>query len=581
MNRVTECRLDGRRRPGSVPSQCCSRDEPAGDHSRISNSSGSSMLRLTAPSRALRLVLIAGVLPALAFGLAACDNGGGINGDDNSPPNASVTANTTDPVVGDTVELDASKSDDPDGDELKFSWTLETPEGSNATLSSPTTARPWYVPDTSGDYRAEVAVGDSKLSDTDDVSMEALEKLPETVTVLFENVAADGDTLVTGTVTWEDSVVAEDVRSAEVTIPASRNAGELCTEESELFNEGCISVTPTSDISEVREISVQRKSVEFTVIPDPPYGDPAETDVTVYEPNHSDSTKFTGEGTVELAKRKAGLHRQVVTDLITDDPDKDGSLDRLISDTTVAANSNVDLTVEPEKLLACSDGIDSDGNGSVDADDLGCSDDAGTGYDPEDDNETYYLFRRSAAVYFDDSTYVSGHPDERTVEIVESDFPESITVAIGEVRFWIENKRLADTSKQHFRMRVLSGPDHGDYTASQESEVVADPDTASGFRILRVHGLTRFEGGRWYKLVAKKAEPFGGLENQAIFFAENANVRQHFWEYFFEKDHPKLNDGKSQVLGINAATLKNGQCRSTAKGEICKNLGDRMPPWQK
>jgi hypothetical protein len=512
----------------------------------------------------------------------ACDSGGGMdNGDDNSPPNASVTANTTDPIVGDTVALDASTSDDPDGDELTFNWTLETPDGSNATISSPTTVNPWYVPDTSGNYRAEVEVSDDNLSDTDNVSMKALKELPETVTVPVENVAADGDSLITGTVTWRDSVVAEDIMSAEVEIPASRDEGELCTEESDLFAEGCKTLTPTSDISDVQVISVQRKAVELTVIPDPPYGDPQDTDVTVYEPFEADSTNFAGENTVDLAKRKAGLHRQVETDLITDDPDKDGHLDRLVADTTVTANSNVDLAVEPEKLPACSDEIDNDGDGSIDADDLGCSDDAGTGYDPEDDNETYYLFRRSTAVYFDDSTYVSGHPDERTVEVVESDFPESITVAIGEVRFWIENKRLADTSKQHFRMSVLSGTDRGDYTASQESEVVADPDTATGFRILRVHGLTRFEGGRWYKLVAKKAEPFGAPKNMAAFFLKKQNSRGHFWEYFFEKDHPKLNDGKSQVLGINAATLKNGQCRSTSAGTLCKNLGDRMPPWER
>ena len=539
------------------------------------------MPRLTAPPRALRLVLIAGVLPALAVGLAACDSGGDMNGDNNSAPNASVTANTTDPVVGDTVALDASNSDDPDGDELTFSWTLETPNGSNASLSTQTAVDPSFVPDTSGGFTAEVEVSDSKLSDTGDVSTTALKELPETITVPVENIAADGDSLISGTVTWKDSVVAEDVRSAEVEIPASRDEGQLCTEESDLFNGGCISVTPTSDILEMQEISVQRKTVELTVTPDPPYGDPAETDVTVYEPFGADSTKFTGESTVELAKRKNGLTRQVATDLITGDPDKDDHLDRLIADTSVTANSDVDLTVEPEKLLACSDEIDSDGDGSVDADDLGCSDDAGTGYDPEDDNETDWLFRRSTARFFDDSTFVSGAVGQRSAQIVDGNFPESITVAIGEVRFWIENKRLADTSKQHVRFLVKSGKSFGEYTTSQESEVLADPDTATGFRINRVHGLTRFEGGRFYKVVAEKAEPLGGPKNMATFFLEKQNFRGHSWEYFFEKDHPKLNDGKSQPLGINAATLKNGQCRSTSAGEICKNIGERMPPWQR
>jgi len=52
-----------------------------------------------------------------------------------------------------------------------------------------------------------------------------------------------------------------------VEIPASRNTGELCTEESDLFAEGCISVTPTSDFPEVQEIAVQRKTVELPSFP--------------------------------------------------------------------------------------------------------------------------------------------------------------------------------------------------------------------------------------------------------------------------------------------------------------------------
>ena len=514
--------------------------------------------------------------------LTACDMFGSDDdgNDDNSPPNASVTANTTDPVVGDTVDLDASSSSDPDGDELTFSWTLETPGGSNATLSSPTTARPWYVPDTSGDYRAEVAVGDSKQSDTDNVSMEALEKLPETVTVLFENVAADGDSLVTGTVTWEDSVVAEDVKSADVEVPASRNEGQLCVQEGDLFHAGCISLVPTSDISEMQTISVERKTVELTVIPDPPYGDPAETDVTVYEPFEADSTRFTGESTVELAKREDGLVRQVATDLITDDPDKDNRLDQLTADTSVSAHADVELSAQPSLVPACSDEINSDQDPFVkDTNEPGCYNREGTKYDPEDDNELHSLRQRLTGVNFEDSTLVSGNPDEQSLYIRDSDFPKSVTVANGEVDMTFRNKRLSNISKQSFRIEIESKKCNADeYTYSQLSNKVADHDTDDGWRDNQVRGLTRF-GGRCYKVILKKAKPFGNGENIVLHYApgEDNDLGIHSLSYYYEPDHPDLNDGSSsaKTAGLNQdefATLENGQCMNVSKTDtVCKN----------
>ena len=545
------------------------------------------MLRLTAPSRALRLVLIAGVLPALAFGLAACDNGGGINGDDNSPPNASVTANTTDPVVGDTVELDASKSDDPDGDELKFSWTLETPDGSDATLSSPTTARPWYVPDTSGDYRAEVEVSDDKLSDTDNVSMEALEKLPQTVTVPVENVVADGDSLVTGTVTWKDSVVAEDVMSAEVEIPASRNEGQLCFAENDLFAEGCISVTPTSDFPEVQEIAVERKTVELTVIPDPPYGDRSQTDVTVYEPFKDDSTKFTGENTVELAKRKNGLIREVKTGLITDDPEKmdhdHDHLDRLVADTSVTAHSDVEVTAQPSLLPACSDNMNSIPQDPFEKDenDPGCAQNDGFGYDPDDDNEIHGLFSRGTGTVFDDSTFVSSTSGERTAQIRKANnpLPQSVTVAVGEITFLIEIKPLGGG----FAIHIKSGDDNDNLTVEKTSNVV-NPDSTNSWGGTEVYGIDRtfFADGPHYAIFAwdstmANGEPPFDSDKMVIFYEEQQDVRNHLIKYYYELDHPDLNDGSSsaKTAGLSQsdyATLENGECMKVSKTDtVCMN----------
>jgi len=515
------------------------------------------------------------------FLIAACDSGGGMNGDDNSPPNASVTANTTDPVVGDTVALDASTSDDPDGDELSFSWTLETPDGSNATLSSSTTARRWYVPDTSGDYRAEVEVGDSKLSDTDNVSMKALEKLPQRVTVPFENVAADGDTLITGTVTWEDSVVAEDVTSAEVAVPASRDQGQLCAQESDLFAEGCVSLTPTSDISEMQTISVQRKTVEVTVIPDLPYGDPAETDVTVYEPFMADSTTFTGEKTVELAKRKDGLVRQVATDLITDDPEKDGRLDRLTADTSVSANADAELTAKPTLVPACSDEIDNEGDGLVDADEPGCAERDGFGYDPDDDDETHGFFQRTTGRYFNDSTFVSSTEGERTVQIVSAAdaLPQSVTVAVGEIFFGIEIKPLGGG----FAIHIKSGDDNGNLTVEKTSDVVT-PDSTNSWGATEVFGIDRtfFADGPHYAIYAwdstkADGEPPFDSDKLVIFYEGLDDLRNHIIEYYYEPDHPDLQDGSSsaKTAGLGQsdfATLENGECmKVSATDTICMN----------
>jgi len=532
------------------------------------------MPRLTAPPRALRLVLIAGVLPALAFGLAACDSGGGM---DDDPP--STTDSVT--VSAEAVTENGSRIDSAaialDGTETGTGYVEKTYE-KDADRSVSVSA-------SEDDY-----VNTEKLIDLgadQSISLEMLEELPETVTVPVENVAADGDSLITGTVTWEDSVVAEDVRSAEVTIPASRTAGELCTQESDLFNEGCRTLTPTSDISQVQEISVQRKTVELTATLDLPYGDPAETDVTVYEPFRADSTKFTGEKTVELAKRKAGLSRRVVTDLITDDPEKTDHdydhLDRLVADTSITAHSDVELTAQPTLLPACADNINSIPQDPFKADenDPGCFNDEGKEYNPEDDNEIHSLRQSVVGVNFQDSVYVSGHPQKRTTVVDEYNFPKSVTVANGGFRLWFRNKRLKDASNQGFRIEIESKKCSADnYMHSQASNKVADPDTADGWQATRVNGLSRF-GGRCYKMNLKKAEPYGNAMNIVAHFipGEDKDSGLYTTAYYYEPDHPDLQDGNSKTAGRNT-TSESGQCRIVAGGKarVCTNMKIKDSP---
>ena len=84
----------------------------------------------------------------------------------NAPPSADAGPDQTHPV-GTTVQLDGTRSSDPDGDALTFAWSLATaPSGSGATLTDATTATPTFVIDKAGAYTVHLTVSDGRLSST-------------------------------------------------------------------------------------------------------------------------------------------------------------------------------------------------------------------------------------------------------------------------------------------------------------------------------------------------------------------------------------------------------------------------------
>jgi len=83
-------------------------------------------------------------------------------------PNAQPVASAGSPQrvpVGTAVSLDGTASLDPDGNSLTYGWTLTTrPPGSNAVLTSATTARPSFVADVAGTYLATLVVNDGRVN---------------------------------------------------------------------------------------------------------------------------------------------------------------------------------------------------------------------------------------------------------------------------------------------------------------------------------------------------------------------------------------------------------------------------------
>ena len=71
--------------------------------------------------------------------------------------------------VGATVLLDGSASADADGDALAYAWSLVSrPAGSLASLSSPTSSGPTFVPDRPGSYELQLLVNDGMTSSAPD-----------------------------------------------------------------------------------------------------------------------------------------------------------------------------------------------------------------------------------------------------------------------------------------------------------------------------------------------------------------------------------------------------------------------------
>lgn len=124
------------------------------------------------------------LLVCLTALVAGCGDDGP-TGTENTPPTADAGTDRT-VAVGSSVTLDGTNSSDADGDQLSYSWILDTPEGSSASLANSSSAQAAFAPDVEGQYTAALTVSDaSGEEDSDQVEVVAEESQ--------EAVVLDGD----------------------------------------------------------------------------------------------------------------------------------------------------------------------------------------------------------------------------------------------------------------------------------------------------------------------------------------------------------------------------------------------------
>jgi hypothetical protein len=106
------------------------------------------------------------------------------------PENRAPMANAGDDATvdaGTSVMLDGSASSDPDGDALTYAWALAAPDGSAAVLAGADSAMPSFTTDVIGEYVVELTVSDAEFSDSDSVTISAVDPA--------QNQAPDGEQL--------------------------------------------------------------------------------------------------------------------------------------------------------------------------------------------------------------------------------------------------------------------------------------------------------------------------------------------------------------------------------------------------
>lgn len=117
---------------------------------------------------------LSAVCLGILMSLSGCGGGSSSVGQSSNQKPVAVAGQDFKWATNALVTLDGTKSTDPEKDPLSYTWTLTgKPDGSQAALSSPDTARPTFTPDLAGAYRLRLVVSDAQKSDPVEVLVTA------------------------------------------------------------------------------------------------------------------------------------------------------------------------------------------------------------------------------------------------------------------------------------------------------------------------------------------------------------------------------------------------------------------------
>jgi hypothetical protein len=371
------------------------------------------------------------------------------------------------------------------------------------------------------------------FSDGSSESIELERADPETVAISYEIRSASSDTLVVADVvnqaTGETLAAAE--ASGTITLPFSDAATTLCAAP-QYFGEGCVEVTPDGDKSIV--IRITRESVNVSASAEDTDGNTVENaDIAV-------DGEIIGQGSIsESFPARAGTRTISAS---AEDFSEDAE--------TVSAGAAAEVTLQLERVFACSDGIDNDGDGNIDEADGGCvANDSPTAdprspdwvYDPEDESEEFRVVGNTLTLPSDDIDFVSSKEGERIdVLIGLQNFPNTIAFAVGEIEFSVANRKEADQAGEAFALEFVCGEDDENFEQfdhSNTTDIVPDDQSIDGWVDSFVRGITReyFSEGSSCSIYILHAtevrdEPFGDGEDDVVTETpeQNGQVRYRY-----------------------------------------------------